>query len=362
MEEEKLTVSRDWLFVTPIRNLAIGKDLRNRVVIGRVEYIGSDRLPYVRRRIGITHRISQLRRSHDGLSFDSMLKENSTLALLPIKLKHGQDFEGVTNSCYAIIKDATAILSLSRCLYSRRRARDIFGIGTQSACAWQNYAFLKRGDWPSKRTPQAFLGGQLEGAFGPFVIDKNWWNWHNKYGFFFALLDILYGRKKQGVSRGWRKRLENAALFAGRSWQTRDILEAFLYNVFALETLLLGDGGRTEDLAKRIEIFLGWAGFWGHDKDFIDKVEEMHKVRHNIVHKADPSGLSLDHLLFSDDLVFNLLLNLVKHYRIFKQQKDVTTFCQKIEAERILGLKHIVRPRTFRAMAPRYSDKDRAEI
>ena len=354
--------SRDWLFVTPIGNLTIGKDINNRIVVGRVEYIRSDRLPYVRKRMGIAHRISQLRRGHGGLPFDDMIKKSATLALLPIKLKPNQDFGDVTNPCYAVIKDATAILSLSRCLYSRRRARDIFGVGTQSACAWQNYAFLKRGDWPPKRPPQAFWGGQLEGAFGPFVLDKNWWSWHKKHGFFFDLLDILYGRKKQEVSSGWRKRLERAAIFAGRSWQTTDVLQAFLYNIFALETLLLEGRGRTEDLAKRAEIFLGWAGFWGYDNDFITKVEEMHKVRHAIVHEADPSELSLDHLLFSDDLVFNLFLNFVKHYRIFRQQKDVTDFCQKIEAERILGLKHKVRPKTFRAMAPRYTEKDKAEV
>ena len=291
-----------------------------------------------------------------------MIKENTTLALLPIKLKHGQDFGEVTNSCYAKIKDATAILSLSRCLYSRRRARDIFGIGTQSVYTWQNHVFLNRGNWPSKRTPQAFWGGQREGVFVPFVLDKNWWNWHHKYGFFFDLLDILYGRKKKEVSYKWHHKLEHAAIFAGRSWQTTDVVQAFLYNVFALEALLLESGGKTEDLAKRAEIFLGWAGFWGHDNDFITKVEEMHKVRHSIVHKADFSGLSLDHLLFSDDLIFNLFLNLVKHYRIFRRQKDVTAFCQKIGAERILGRKHKVRPKTFRAMAPRYTDKDRAEV
>jgi len=117
-----------------------------------------------------------------------------------------------------------------------------------------------------------------------------------------------------------------------------------------------------EDLAKRVEIFLGWAGFWGHDKDFIAKVEDMHKVRHRIVHQADLSELRLDHLLFSDDLVFNLLLNLVKQYQLFKRQGDVIEFCRKIEAERILKLKPRVRPKSFRATAPRYSDKDRAEV
>jgi hypothetical protein len=291
-----------------------------------------------------------------------MIKNNKTLATLHIKLKHTQQFKEVVKENNSIIEDAIAILSLSRSLYSRRRARDIFGIGTQSARAWQSYAFLKKGSWPAKRFPRPFSGGQLEGAYGPFVLDEQWRNFHSEHGFFFGLLDTLYGRKRQEVSRNWRKRLERAALFAGRSWRTTDILQAFLYNIFALETLLLERGGRMEELAQRVEIFLGWAGFWGHDKDFIAKVQDMHKVRHRIVHQADLSELRLDHLLFSDDLVFNLLLNLVKHCQLFKRQADVIEFCRKIEAERILKLKPKVRPKSFRAMAPRYSDKDRAEV
>lgn len=150
--------------------------------------------------------------------------------------------------------------------------------------------------------------------------------------------------------------------FAGRGWQTLDPIQAFLYNIFALETLLLESGGRTDDLVRRVEAFLGWAGFWGQDKDFTDRVEDMHQVRHQIVHQADTSRFNLDHLLFSDDLVFNLLLTLVKHHRLFKNQTDVIAFCRKVEAERILGLKPRVRPKSFRAMAPRYTDKDKAEI
>lgn len=355
-----MTNSHDWLFVTPVWNLAIAKDLHKRVVIGRVELIRSDRLSYMRRRFRIANRVSEL--CYTDPYFDQMIKNTETLATLPIKLKHGQKFEDVVKECNSIIENMIAILSLSRCLYSRRRSRDIFGIGTQPARVWQSYAFLKTVSWPPGHVPRPYCGGQLEGAHGAFVLDKQWWNWHAKNGFFFMLLNILYGPKRQEMSSAWRRRLEHAALFSGRSWQTTDILQAFLYNIFALETLLLEGGERTEDLAKRIEIFLGWAGFWGHDKDFIAKVEEMHKVRHNIVHKADPSGLSLDHLLFSDDLVFNLLLNIVKHYQLFKKQKDVIDFCRKIEAERILGLKHSVRPKTFRTMAPRYTNKDRAEV
>ena len=104
------------------------------------------------------------------------------------------------------------------------------------------------------------------------------------------------------------------------------------------------------------------AGFWGRDECFAEKVEDLHKVRHQIVHQADTSKFTIDHLLFSDDLVFNLFLNLVKHVRLFRKQEDVIDFCRKVQAERILGLKSSVRPKGFRAMAPRYSEKDKAEI
>lgn len=166
------------------------------------------------------------------------------------------------------------------------------------------------------------------------------------------------------MSISWRRRLKRAALFAGQSWQTIDPVMAFLYNIFSLETLLLegGRGGKSEYLAKRTEAFLGWAGFWGQEKDFTEKVVDMYDVRNRIVHQADTSKFTIDHLLFSDDLVFNLFLNLVKHVRLFRKQEDVIDFCRKVQAEWILGLKSSVRPKGFRAMAPRYSEKDKAEI
>jgi len=350
----------DWLFVIPVRNLRIEKELRQRVVIGRVEFIRPDKLAYVRRQFGIAYRISQLCRVDPY--FRKIVQGEEALAVLHVKLKGGQDFKEVTPECLQRVRDATAILSLSRCVYSRRRYREIFGIDVQSARAWQDYVFLEKGAAPTKLGPKPLLGGQLEGAHIPFILDKHWWNFHSKHGFFFALLDILYGSKRKEVSRSWRERLEHAALFAGRGWQTPDPVQAFLYNIFALETLLLESGGRTEDLAKRVGAFLGWAGFWGQGERFMEKIEDMHRVRHEIVHQADTSKFTIDHLLFSDDLIFNLFLNLVKHVRLFKKQEDVIDFCHRVEAERFLGLKSRVRPKSFRAMAPRYTDKDKAEI
>lgn len=352
--------TRNWLFVTPVRNLVIDKSLRRRLVIGRVEFIRPDRLAYMRRRFRIAYRVSQLRRNDPYL--DKLVKGEEALAVLHVRLKEGQDFKDAAQKCFSVVKNATALLSLSRCGYSRRRHRQIFGIDVQSARAWQSYVFLEKGTAPTSLGPLPLCGGRLEGSYTPFFLDKLWLDFHSKHGFLFSLLDILYGIQKKAVSSGWRERLERAALFAGRGWQTLDPVQAFLYNIFALETLLLESGGKTEDLAKRVEAFLGWAGFWGQDEGFTKKVEDMHKVRHQIVHQADTSKFTLDHLLFSDDLVFNLFLNLVKHVRLFKTQEDVIDFCRKVEAERILGLKSSVRPRGFRAMAPRYTDRDKVEI
>lgn len=352
--------SQDWLFVTPISNLEIGKDLRQRIVIGRVEFIRADKLSYIRKKLGIPYRISLMRRTNP--LFDGFIKTNETLALLCVKLKEGQDFGDIVNPCFSEIRKATAILSLSRCCYTRRRHRDIFGLGVQPARVWQSYFFIERGKGSASSGFYPLGGGQLEGAHVPFIMDGHWQNWHKKYGFFFDLLDILFGSKKDIIDHGWWKRLFRAALFAGQSWQTIDPVQAFLYNIFSLEALLLESGGKTEDLARRTEVFLGWAGFWGQDESFAEKVKDMHSVRHLIVHQADTSKFSLDHLLFSDDLIFNLFLNLAKHVELFKSQAKVIEFCRKIEAERILGLKPRVRPKSFRAMAPRYTDEDKAEI
>lgn len=81
--------SRNWLFVTPVVNLEIEKGLRPRIVVGRVEFVRADKLPYIRKRFNIPYRISALR--HNNPWFDDLLGKNSTLALIYVKTGKGRE-------------------------------------------------------------------------------------------------------------------------------------------------------------------------------------------------------------------------------------------------------------------------------
>lgn len=121
--------------------------------------------------------------------------------------------------------------------------------------------------------------------------------------------------------------------------------------------MLIQQGERSDTLAERTEAFLGWMGLW-NTVDLEHDIEELYKIRNTIVHEGDYSNLRLKHLLRSDDWVFNLLLNLVRHPDLFRCKESVLEFCERVKAEKVLGLKHKVRPKSFKGLMPVYRPRD----
>jgi len=77
------------------------------------------------------------------------------------------------------------------------------------------------------------------------------------YHFFPRLLKILNGQVQ--VSRKWRYALRRASLLAGQSHFARNIWEAFLYDMIALEVLLTKKGDCFPDaIIERVVAFFGW--------------------------------------------------------------------------------------------------------
>jgi hypothetical protein len=178
--------------------------------------------------------------------------------------------------------------------------------------------------------------------------------------FFLRLLRILNDDIK--VWRSWRHDLERASVLIGQSQCSSDIAQGFLWNVIALELLLSERGDKyTDILPKRAESFLGWVGFWQTD-NYADKIAEIYKKRCDFVHRGRREDITVEDLLFTDDLLCNLLLNLVRHIDRFPCKQAVIDFSQKVEAEHILGVKPQVRPKRLMFMSRTYSQHDYEEI
>jgi hypothetical protein len=137
---------------------------------------------------------------------------------------------------------------------------------------------------------------------------------------------------------------------------------SFLWNMIALETLLTKQTDKyTDALPKRVEAFLGWIGFW-ETENYEQRIREAYQKRCIFVHSGNNSTITKQDILFTDDLLLNLLYNITKFYRIFKSKNDIIEFADKVEAEHKLGIRSKVRPKKLMFISRKYSEKDLNEM
>jgi hypothetical protein len=134
------------------------------------------------------------------------------------------------------------------------------------------------------------------------------------------------------LSQPWKLKMWRAAALVGRSHQAQSLSDAFLYQMFALETLLLrGDSGKGKTLAARLRGLLGASPLVGN-------TEELYRTRNRIVHEGDASSLTAQMLFVADQLASNVLRNLCLHRSLFQDQPALIHFAGTPEAKRT-GLK-----------------------
>ena len=152
--------------------------------------------------------------------------------------------------------------------------------------------------------------------------------------------------------------MRKAAILVGKGLSTYDVPDAFLWNMIALESLLTRQGDKYVDaIPERIEAFMGWVGFWT-ERGYKGRIGEAYKVRCKMVHEGDVRGVTEELLLFTDDLMLNLLVNLTRHPKRFYSKDAVVAFADRVKAGDTLGLKWKVRPKTLRVMSSRYVEKE----
>lgn len=151
-------------------------------------------------------------------------------------------------------------------------------------------------------------------------------------------------------------------ILASKSQSTDDLAQAFLLNVIALETILTAEGDSIQDaLPAPAEALLGWVGFWEMDQ-YTERIRDLYRKRCRLVHDGRLDDITVEDLLFSDDLLFNLLLNLARHPSIFCDTDSIRRFAEKVQAERSLGIRSRLRPTTLSLFSQQYSPQDLLEI
>ena len=335
-----------WVFVVPVVNLKVTQAVGREFRVCRVTFIDRDKLPRVRKRFGFVQRFSEIARQ-DLRPLDKAERDPGNA--LAVMRQYGKPKE-VWRECYKRVKNEAAILSLSYLGYDIRRHGRAMGVVGQYPTGGYDYMLA---DTKSKAIGHGW-GGNAH--LIPMELDGRWRAFHRKF-FFFELLRLLRGEIK--VCRNWRDELYSAAVLIGRSVSTVDTPTAFLWNMIALECLLTYKGEKkvVDALPERCEAFLGWVGSW-KQQNFEREIRAAYKARCDLVHRGDDSDIDKKMLLFTDDLLFNLLNNIVRFTNLFDSKKALIDFSQKVQAERLLEIRTTVIPKRFLAVSRRYRDKD----
>lgn len=341
--------SGQWLYIIPVSGLALTDDINNEFVINRVTFIAVKKLIRVRKRFGIRKRISELASNKVLDLFFNQL--GPTVAIV----RHGGKPSEITTKVTRLVIEELEILATSQLGYSKRRFNSFPSVRDGHVSSMK-YLCL------NENNNSLLISHQLIGKIGDLVLDKRWKNWQKKF-FFSDLIRII--RRKLNVDNLWRKNLYRAVRLIGQSVSSNNIAHSFLLNMIAMEALLTKHGDKyLEVLPKRIEAFIGWIGYWNIE-NYKEKIEDIYKKRCQYVHDGNESNIEIKDLLFSDDILFNVLVNIIRHNNLFKSKEDIISFTEKVSAEHVLGIagtRSKVRPKTLIFINKNYTVEDYKKI
>lgn len=341
--------SGQWVYIIPVSGLALTDDINNEFVINKVTFIAVKKLIRVRKRFGIRKRISELASNKNlDLFFNQLVP---TVAIV----RHDGKPSEIATKVIRLVVEELEILATSQLGYSKRRFNSFPSVRD---CRVSSVKYLCL----NENNNSSLLSHQLIGKIGDLVLDKRWKNWQKKF-FFSDLIRII--RRKLEVDNLWRKNLYRAVRLIGQSVSSNNIAHSFLLNMIAIEALLMKQGDKyREVLPKRIEAFIGWIGYWNIE-DYKGNIEDIYKKRCQYVHDGNESNIEIKDLLFTDDIIFNMLVNIIHHINLFKRKEDIISFTEKVSAEHLLGIvgrKSKIRPKTLSFFKGKYTAEDYKKI
>jgi hypothetical protein len=345
-QRENPSKPQRWLFVTPVQGVGFSDRVFDEYALLRVTLIHRDKLLRATKRFPV--------RKHHSKWFTVNPERDSGFEKATVYALHwvSGDREELRQKCLQTTSEELAIFSIFRMAHKRRHV-PIVGLAGEHPQASTSHAFLHA----AERTSQRFSG--LIKAQIDIPLTKTA---PKSIGFrlLSKLLKVL--RDKSNTKAAWRSELYRVAVLIGRSYNSSDVATAFLFQMIALETLLTKQGDKySSDLPQRIESILGWVGLWTTAK-YGERLREVYRKRCAVVHAGRIDDITIEDLLFVDDIMINILWNIVSHPKIFRSKDEVIQFGRKVEAERLLGIKPKVRPKSLQFISRTYTDRDKLEI
>jgi len=278
--------------------------------------------------LGFTSPISLINKFFQKYNQQPFLQKAKTFAFHPIKLRPN---ESEIQKKLSIIYDAIWLLRSSQFSLSDRIFDQRFGSPEFSSLYIDEYSLVNM----LKSFP-VFLGS-VRSPIQPYIIDRAWKN-RMKSHFFNPLLNII-NRKVNVKKSKWRQKIIRASILAARSIYSTELIDSFLKDIIAIETLLVPEEGqKTFLISKRIEGMFGWL-YSNVNIKWKDKIERIYNLRSEYVHYGVINGIFGYDLAVADELLFNLLRTICKLIRRFPNQGSIINYANEVNARKILGIK-----------------------
>ncbi len=341
----------DWSLFIPIYNLEISSNFGGELRIEHVSFISSAKIIRIRKKLGLTKRVSYYNNLFKSKKLNRKLfSEAKVYAFIKSKRLEKDNLSRE----FRRIKNAVYLLASSQFYRISRHRKNYFFGGPELSKNLSDECLLFENNTNKMEWSHTRLS-----PVEPYRIDKRWKKFTSHH-FFPRLLKILNGHIQ--VSSKWRYELRKAALLAGQSHFARNIWEAFLYDMIALETLLTNRGENIcTALIERIVSLFGW--LTNEDQERWKRlIEELYNLRCQFVHDGKYGNITIRDLLNADMLLANLLYNLCGLTKDIKSKNDIIKLSEKLAARRTLGLKMLDRPKNISFQTKVFSQTDIKEL
>jgi hypothetical protein len=333
MDSKSQNQSRNYVLIYPVYNLEISQDIGGEIQIERVVFVARDKIPRIRRRLGFAKKISEENKVWEKHHLPKLFSEALSCAFIIFRSRNiNEDISEPINK----IKEAFWLLASSQ-FFLRRDFTEYFGSLEYQGNITTGFTLYDRS--------QKFAIRHFKKINPlPYKLDKNW-KMYKKNHFFSFLLRILNGKIAVNINSVWKKTIRSASILAGKSVFSKEISQAFIYNMIAIDSLLQIDPSEKypNSIINRYNALFGWLTK-EDPRPWKEIINRLYKLRCQFVHDGDISDIKTGDIINSDCILFNLLYNICRFIKLFPNKKSLTDLSDKIKAKKFLGQKITGRP------------------
>jgi hypothetical protein len=318
--------NRNYTIFVPVYGLQLGRDVHSELRVERVLFVAAERVPRIRRRLGIRQPLSDYRERLSGAG-DRLFSYAPTYACLAnAREPNNKDLSAELR----IVHEAFWILASSFFYWTWRRDAALSLRADVARGTLGDISLFDRG------ADSFHVNFRRNPPYQPNKTGR-FWTQNTKRSHFFDLLRVLKGNGQ--LAPQWRASLRRAAILAGQSLLARHVAEAFTYDMIAIETLLARRGDKFPDaLVDRLVALFGW--LTEEDAREWEKIiSRLYKLRCSYVHDGIAGDITGMDLFDADTLLVNLLTNLCKNVSRIRRKDDIIRLTEELRARRVLNLK-----------------------